>query len=375
MLNQKTNVLITGVTGLIGGELIPRLVDCGVGQIYCLIRPTAGATAVERLKYRLEQGGGLGRSGSQVRLEAIPGDVTAANFGMSRDDAARVTRSVNLIIHCASELSFIRDASCRATNIAGMRHLMDLVRACRRDPLVVHVSTATICGMVTNRCVREADGNHPTDDHHNEYTRTKAVAEELLRESGLSALVVRPSVVLSADVPAENFAKAILWFLPLLNEFDAVPIDPESRVDVVPVSFVADAMVRLLQVPERSHDCYHVSAGPRKATRCGDVARFLDAYYERTRPLKLIPPAEWTRKRHREYVGTSHQRKLFSTLKYYLPFMNMNVSYDNTRLREALDDRLPHVEPMTDYLAGLLDLITPAMREEGGLLSIERLSA
>jgi len=370
MLNRDTNILITGVTGLIGGELVPRLARSGAGKIFCLIRPTRDATAATRLIDRLRQSGTGALREKPIGLEAVPGDVTAPDFGMSKRDAARVAESVNMIIHCASELSFIQETSCRQTNIAGMNNLIELARGCRRDPLIVHVSTATICGMISNRCVTEADRNHPNGDHYNEYTRTKAVAEEVLRQSGLDALVLRPSIVLSAHVPAEDFARAILWFLPLLNEFDAVPIDPASRVDVVPVSFVADAMIRLLQVPHRACDCYHLSAGEAGAMRCGNVARLLDAFYERARPLVLIPPAEWTRETHRRYVSTRRQRKLFSTLKHYLPFLNMDVVYDNTRLRNELGEAALEIPPVTSYIRALLRLITPAMHADG-TLSIE----
>ena len=182
--------------------------------------------------------------------------------------------------------------------------------------------------------------------------------------------MLRPSIVLSADVPAENFARAILWFLPLLNEFEAVPVDPASRVDVVPVSFVADAMIRLLQVPRRAHDCYRLSAGEAGAMRCGTVARLLDTFYERARPLVLIPPTEWTRETHRRYVSTPHQRKLFSTLKHYLPFLNMDVVYDNTRLRNELGEAALEIPPVTSYIRALLRLITPAMYADGTLSAV-----
>ena len=372
MLGQDTSILVTGVTGLIGGELIRRLVRCGVGRIFCLIRPTPQATAAERLAERLRRSDDGGLLTESAGLEALPGDVTLPHFALSQDDAARVTQSINMIIHCASELSFIREVSCRRTNVAGMQNLIELVRACQRQPLIVHVSTATICGSVSHRCVTEADSDDPNVDHFNEYTRSKAAAERVLRDSGLPALVVRPSIVLSAELPSEDFAKAILWFLPLLNEFEAVPVDPDSRVDVVPVSFVADSMIRLLQVPRRRYGCYHISAGPAGALRCGHVGRFLDDFYGRTSPILPIPPAQWSREKHRRYVATRHQRKVFAALKHYLPFLNMDVVYDNTRLGNELGGDALETPPIVDYLGGLLRLITPQLQVDG-VVSLERI--
>lgn len=366
-LIQGANILITGVTGLIGGELVRRLVRQGAEHVFCLIRPTEQANAAARLAHRFRHNGDRTLLKGAGTVEAIPGDVTAPQFGMTASDVRRVCDSADLIIHCASELSFIRDASCRQTNISGMRNLIELVRRCRRPPLLVHISTATICGNVRNRCVTEVDSENLTDQHHNEYTRTKAAAERILRESGLPALVIRPSIVLSAELPSEDFARAILWFLPLLNEFEAVPVDPQSRVDVVPVSFVADAMIRVLRLPRRRYDCYHLSAGRNQAMRCGQVARFLDEYFGRSNPLRLISPLNWTRDLHRQFVRTPTQRKCFATIKHYLPFLNMDVAYDNARLREEIGEEAVRIAHVTNYLAGLLRLVTPRLQTAGVL--------
>jgi hypothetical protein len=128
-------------------------------------------------------------------------------------------------------------------------------------------------------------------------------------------------------------------------------------VDIVPVSFVADAIIRLLQKPQLRYDCYNISAGPDAAMVCGPAFAFLDEYYKRLKPLKLIPPSEWTREKHRQYLGAAHQRKLFSTFRYYLPFLNMDVVYDNCRLRAELGDQFPEITPVTEYAGNLLNLV------------------
>ncbi len=367
MLHADANILVTGATGLIGGEFVRRLIREHAGKVYCLVRPRAGADPGQRLAGRLgsDSGGDEPRAGG--RPTALAGDVTAERLGLSDDDFGLVTESVDVVLHCASELSFIREESCRRTNIAGMRNLIDLVRRCRRSPRIVHVSTATVCGTAVNRDVLESDVARDVDAHHNEYTRSKLAAEQVLRASGLPALVIRPSIVLSAELPSADFARAILWFLPLLNAFDAVPVDPDARVDVVPVAFVVNAMLALMRAERLEHDCYHVSAGRSAAMRCGQVAAFLDRYYRRTSPLRLLPPAQWTAAKHRRYVDTPERRRIFGTLRHYLPFLNMNVTYDNSRLRTALNGALPPVRPVTDYLPGLLDLITPALQAAGTL--------
>lgn len=357
LLTRATNVLVTGVTGLIGGELVRRLLRCEVGKVFSLVRPNATLNVRGRLIERMQFSEGSRAARWGENLEAVAGDVVVPRFGLSHYDEAKVTDSVDMIIHCASELSFIRDARCRETNVTGMHNLIALARRCRRHPVIVHLSTAASCGAVTHKCLSEDDGSDPDNGHHNEYTRSKAVAERVLRDSGESCLIVRPSITLSAGIPARKFAGAIAWFIPLLREFDALPIDPASRVDIVPVSFVADAIIRLLQRPQLQYDCYNVSAGPDAAMVCGPAFAFLDRFYKRPKPLRLIPPSEWTKDTYRQYLGAAHQRKLFSTFRYYLPFLNMDVVYDNARLRAELGNEMPQITPVAEYAVNLLKLV------------------
>jgi len=356
LLTRDTHVLITGATGLIGGELVRRLLSNGVGSVTCLVRPNTSADARGRLIERLRLSGNR-HAESDARLKTLTGDVSAPGFGLSDTDAVSMADSVDMIIHCASELSFIRDAHCFETNVSGMHNLIGLARRCRRQPLIVHLGTVASCGVVTHQCLSESDTCDPENAHHNEYTRSKAIAEHVLRDSGEPYLILRPSITLSAGIDARKFARAIAWFIPLLQEFEAVPIDPASRVDVVPVSFVADAIYRLLSKPRLYHDCYNVSAGPKSALVCGPAFAFLDRFYKRAKPLKLIPPAQWTKEFHRRYLGSAERRKLFSTFRYYLPFLNMDVVYDNARLRAELGDAFPEIAPAYTYGAQLLNLI------------------
>ena len=104
---------------------------------------------------------------------------------------------------------------------------------------------------------------------------------------------------------------------------------------------------------------------------CGPAFAFLDDFYDRPKPLKLIPPSEWTRDKHRQYLGAAHQRKLFSTFRYYLPFLNMDVVYDNTRLRAELGNWLPEITPVAEYAGNLLNLVGP----EGTGRIVDRLRA
>ncbi len=360
MLNSASNVFVTGVTGLIGGELVRTLIKQPTGKVWALIRATPDVDPARRLGHRLGRSGDQRLAPSQTQLCAVAGDVSLNQLGLSPAARDEIRRDADIIIHGAAETSFIRAADCRRTNIAGAENLIEFTRSCARHPLLVCLSTAYVSGVVANTCIAE-DDFRPENDHHNEYTRSKAVAEELVRSSGLRVLVVRPSIVLSAGIPDPVFARAILGFVPLLQKLDAVPVNPAARPDVVPVQFVVDSVIGLLRKSQLAHSCYHISAGEHGAANYEEMTRVLDEYYGRPTPLRLVPPAQWTREIHRRFIHSPQQRKVFATLRNYLPFLNMNVLYDNSRLRQELGDLFPPLPRLTTYIAELFELIAQGL--------------
>jgi nucleoside-diphosphate-sugar epimerase len=355
-LTSSSNVLITGVTGLIGGEIFRRLATSVTGgNLWPVIRPTADRSPAERLTQR------LARSGADcdlpLNIRAVPGDVLREGWGLESDDLAMIRESVDIIIHNAADTSFASERAPEATNIEGTRRLIDLARSCERTPLIVYMGTASNVGRVNGRCVAEEDGCRADNRHYNEYTRSKAIAETLLRESGLPVLTLRPTIVLSAGLPDGQFARQILWCVPITRLFESLPLNPDARIDIVDVGFVAESTLRLMADPDREHDCYHLSAGPGGSVALGTLVELVNRHYKRATPLRALRPSDWTPSMRREAVGSEIQRNIFRSLKYYLPFLNMDVVYDDTRLARQLGPDRPTPLPVESYLCDLLRLI------------------
>ena len=363
VLTPASNVLLTGATGFIGGELAQRLDGFSRANVWTLVRPRSGEDISARLAERYRRSGRIDLPGPN--LHPLAGDVTRPDWGLSGGDLDTVLDGVDVIIHSAADTSFAAQNDTGKTNVEGVRNLIGLASRCRRRPLIVYLGTASNIGEAAHCCLREQDGCQPDNKHFNDYTHSKAVAETLLRESGLPVLTLRPTIVLSAGLPDAGFARQILWCVPLGRCFRCLPIDPESRLDLVDVGFVADAALALMCRPGRRHDCYHLSAGPGNAQKVGPLSEVVDWFYRRKQPLQFVPPAEWTFSHHRKFVRSEMQRWLFRSLRYYLPFMNMDVVYDDSRLREELGDETPEVRPPQEYLPDLLALIRPqaALRE------------
>jgi len=361
VLSPASRVLLTGATGLIGGEILRRL-DGHCARAWAVVRPRDGLQPADRLAARYCRSGNSFGPGSTV--EAVPGDVAAPDWGLSPADVDRVL-AADVIIHNAADTSFAAHRDTGKTNVESVQRLIELTHRFSKPPLIVYMGTATNVGRITGAVVAEDDGCQPGAEHFNEYTRSKAVAESLLRASGLPVLTLRPSIVLGAGLRDAGFAKQILWCVPLTRCFRGLPIDPTSRMDLVDVGFVADAVIALARHPRRQFDCYHLSAGTGGAVSVGRLRQVVDEMYRRKRPLHLVPPGEWGRDHLRKYVRTPLQKRVFRSLRHYLPFLNMDVVYDDTRLRADLGDAVPPLRSAAEYLPDLVRLIRPraALRE------------
>ena len=122
-------------------------------------------------------------------------------------------------------------------------------RSRRRLDRFIHVSTAYVAG-ITKGTFRE----HQLDEgqeFRNTYEQTKWEAEHVVNDaSDLNPVIARPSIVMgesgSGWTPAFN---VLYWPIRAFSRglFDEVPARPEALVDVVPVDYVADALVHLLE--------------------------------------------------------------------------------------------------------------------------------
>ncbi|XP_025834220.1 fatty acyl-CoA reductase 1-like [Agrilus planipennis] len=154
------------------------------------------------------------------KLEAISGDVTDLNLGISEKDRKKLTEEVEIVYHCAATIRFdVHLKQAIIINVRGTKYMLDLAKEMKKLKLFVHVSTAychlqekvlyeksypppadpnimiklaewlneDIIGSIQDKVL----GNYP-----NTYAYTKALGEGLVdQEIGkLPVTILRPSV-------------------------------------------------------------------------------------------------------------------------------------------------------------------------------------
>jgi len=225
------HVLLTGATGFMGKVIMEKLLrSCDLDTLYILIRPKKGVSPTERFgqlfgdplfgRLRAE------RPDFLARVRAVAGDIAQPQLGISPDDWAELTDKLTLVIHGAATVRFDEKLHvAKAINVTGTESVVELVRACRRIRVLVHVSTAYAHCYLTHveerlydtseayenlkkvpkdELAKESDRLVSERSWPNTYAYTKALGEEVIRQAvqeglgnGVATVVFRPAIVVS----------------------------------------------------------------------------------------------------------------------------------------------------------------------------------
>ena len=250
---MKPPVFLTGATGFLGMEVMARLLERGDREVIALVRAADDAAAQERLDGILAK---LWRRPVAVsrprprrrrrRHVARPRDGRRARASPS---PRRRARSCTARPRSRSTCRWTRRAT---INVEGTREIIGFAREAKnggRLDRFIHVSTAYVAG-ITKGTFRERQLD-AGQEFRNTYEQTKWEAEHVVNEaSDLDPVIARPSIVMgeseSGWTPAFN---VLYWPIRAFSRglFAEVPARPEALVDVVPVDYVADALVHLLE--------------------------------------------------------------------------------------------------------------------------------
>jgi thioester reductase-like protein len=270
-------VLLTGATGLVGQALLPRLLALDAAlTVWCLLRAD-DATALAQRRARLLADAAVPAC-DHDRVVAVAGDVKVPGLGLA--DVEGVAAHVDTVINTAASTRFdLALEAARSVNVASVEHIVEFARLAQRHggfDRIHHVSTAYVAG--DHAGVIDAPPLEPLGAFRNNYEQSKWEGEVVLREAGdtVPFTISRPSIIVgdSATGVTPHFRvlyEPMKWvyfnsvdggesFSSRLT--DVLPCRPDVRLDVVPVDFVADAIVALVARDEAIGDVFHVTAGP-----------------------------------------------------------------------------------------------------------------
>jgi thioester reductase-like protein len=335
-------VLLTGATGFLGMELLARLIERGDTDVVCLIRAPSALAAAERLATV------FGRLYEELpesveRVTAIAGDVSADDLGLDSRDRDSLISKVTSVVHCAASISFdLTLEEARQVNTGGAIRMLELSRAIAASGRLrrhLHVSTAYVAGRYRG-VFRETDLDLG-QGFRNTYEHSKFDGEQAIGAAAgeLPLVIARPSIIVGDSRSGWTSAfNVIYWPMRAFSRglMDEVAIDPDGLADIVPIDYVADGLMALLDVESVSGTVALV-AGAAAPTNA-ELIELACRQFGREPPRIVADPAS----------------RLQET-DLYVPYFGIGATLDDARARELLAPLGLAAPALRDYFATLID--------------------
>lgn len=248
---------VTGGTGFIGRNLIDQLLR-RKGHVYVLVRRGSKARFNELVAERWPE--------SKKRLTAVAGDLIRPALGVSKAEAEKLDGKIRHFFHLAAIYDMSADSqSNEAANIEGTRHAIALAEKINAG-CFHHTSSIAVAGLYRGTfredMFEEAEGlSHP-------YFRSKHEAEGLVRRTcRIPWRIYRPGIVVGHSKTGEiDKIDGPYYFFRLIQKMRRMlpPWVPTlglegSRINIVPVDYVARAMDHIAHKGNLDGQCFHLT--------------------------------------------------------------------------------------------------------------------
>ncbi len=274
---------VTGGTGFIGRHFIAAIVARGE-PIYVLVRPGSRARFDRLVQDNAEHGSSI---------IAVEGDLSDELLGVPASMREQLRGHIGHFVHLGALYDLAADAAAlERSNVAGTRNAVqlahDLQAGCFHQVSSI-AAAGRYAGIFTEAMFDQAQGlEHP-------YFRTKHESEALVRSScRIPWRIYRPGMVVGHSLSgAMDKIDGPYYLFKLIQKIrDTVPswlplVGFEGgHINLVPVDFVAAALVHLVHAPGQDRQCFHLTDPQDR--RIGDVLNlFAKAAHAPTMTLRL----------------------------------------------------------------------------------------
>ncbi len=332
---------ITGGTGLVGTNLIPRILKAyPASTITLLVRGEDEEEVCERvasIATQIEDDYGVPEI--HQRLDGVLGDVALDHCGLNSEQRARIVAETTHIIHGAATIRFDHPIDeARAINCGGTQRMLAIAHMCVEKGTLerfVYIGSSSVSG--------QRGGNiyeHELEmgqKFFNTYEQSKMESERIVRDhfDRIPCTIFRPSIIIGDSRTGKTSSFNVIYIpLRLLQKglLTVVPGTPETTLDLVPIDWVDDAMVSIMKKPESVNAVYHLTAGPNRAAPLQEVIARAVQYFDTHTPLKHPRTIEYITREEFERRRTGmrgREEALMSQLDTLLPYVSVDRLFDS----------------------------------------------
>lgn len=328
MAEGKPTFFITGATGLLGTELVARLLETTDSRLHVLVRAHSEEEAASRLRalwWDLPSlAGTVGK-----RVLPVVGDITRP--------LPRVPQEVTHVIHCAAETGVQKShEELWRINVEGTRRVVDMAKTLPHLQRFTYISTAYVAGTQSGRIMEEASA---ATRFYSLYEQSKAEAEGIVRASSLPIVVCRPGMIVGNSKTGRTSVFNTVYYvlrLMLKGKVHVLPVSRRQTVNVVPVDYVARLAADLTLDAAAEGRTFHLTAPHDDLPQVGELVEAVRTWakenlrFDMPRPLFLPMPLLRTIGRHYNAGQDAKSRSLLSNLTALMPYFFDDHVFDRT---------------------------------------------
>ena len=356
MPKYTQDIILTGATGIVGSHILYELLGqhlCGsrTGELVLLVRTSARQSVTERVRAVLSSER-LPSLLSDTHVDDLMALLTVVPYDLSASTIAGLplgTATYHLV-HCAATTNLGTDPAAatenKQVNYDGSITLFAALAG--RLHKLSYISTVYACGIRTGVI---ADEYSELSDlqHRNPYEQIKLQTEYELRrrsaEASVDYQVLRPAVVVGRlldtphyYLPRYNVIYAYAAFFQKLSrrgvdQHFPIPMHPDSTLHLVPVDYVAKAIVRALDTTILELNIVPATGCP--VAQSIETMLSIVGYSAYTFVRELQPTAD--------RLLRAYEARVVSSFGRYI--QDAPYTFDNTTLLALMEDTpMPSVE-------------------------------
>lgn len=342
-------ILLTGATGFLGTQVVRELLHREPrATLALLIRPRQGQTATQRAE-------AIVPFADLSRVRVYAGDVSQPNCGLDAATWDRLQAETTRVIHSAATVRFdhtLEEARCM--NVEGTRCMLDFAAGARHLRSFTYVGTAYVAGEREGLILEsELDVGQR---YRNTYEQTKAEAEALVRSrlGSLPGVILRPSIIVGdSQTGVTSSFKMMYWPLKIYARrlWRTVPGFPDAILDIVPVDYVAKAVVRLAFNQDAIGNTVHLCAGPHGSATIEQIARRAAEYFSGPEARYVDPKLFFAAVRPLLFLTLwGRKRRVLIDGRAYRDYFTMRMQFDTANAERLLGPAGICPPPVLDYL-------------------------
>lgn len=351
-----SNLLVTGATGFLGREIVLHVLEREPDtRLTLLVRGKDDADARLRGEKLVRE---LAGDAALERVTIARGDIEKDRLGMEPKAWDALAANTSAVIHGAASVSFTLPIDeARNVNVEGTRRILDLAKAA--NARVDYVGTAYVAGDRHGIAYeRELDVGQP---FRNTYEHTKMEAEKLARARSADQPIAihRPSIIVGDSRTGRTASfKVLYWPLKIYAQGFArfVPGRRSTPVDVVPSDYVVDAIMAIRKRDDSLGKTHHLAAGLERDSTIGELTDLASEFFHVRKPLFVNPDyvLGWFRPLVDCFAWGKFKHRM-QTARVYTPYLNLDLRYDTSVARKALEGTGIEVPPVRQYFKTLFD--------------------